>query len=135
VGSKYTKRYSDEYKRDAIELVRSSGRTVTDVARELGVSSESLRGWVKKARAAAAESDAERDEDGRDEELKRLRRLTAEQAKTIEILKKATLDSTGQGNALGWCVEPQALARTVVELRRDGVKVVLAEGRQVCAFR
>ncbi len=44
VGSKYTKRYSEEYKRDAIELVRSSGRTVTEVARELGVSSESLRG-------------------------------------------------------------------------------------------
>ncbi|MFJ1845156.1 transposase [Streptomyces sp. NPDC088146] len=52
MGSKYTKRYSDEYKRDAIELVRSSGRTVTEVARELGISSESLRGWVKKARAA-----------------------------------------------------------------------------------
>lgn len=54
MGSKYTRRYSDEYKRDAIELVRSSGRTVTDVARELGVSSESLRAWVKKARAAEA---------------------------------------------------------------------------------
>ncbi|MGW7368121.1 transposase [Streptomyces sp. NPDC054841] len=52
MGIKYTKRYSDEYKRDAIELVRSSGRTVTEVARELGISSESLRGWVKKARAA-----------------------------------------------------------------------------------
>jgi hypothetical protein len=79
--------------------------------------------------AGSALSDAER------EELKRLRKLAVDQAKTIEILKKATLDSTGQGNALGWCVEPQALARTVVELRRDGVKVVLAEGRQVCAFR
>ncbi|MFF3468629.1 transposase [Streptomyces sp. NPDC002619] len=51
MGSKFTNRYSDEYKRDAIELVRSSGRTVTEVARELGISSESLRGWVKKARA------------------------------------------------------------------------------------
>ncbi|WP_399124688.1 transposase [Streptomyces sp. ITFR-6] len=49
MGSKYTRRYSDEYKRDAIEVVRSSGRTVTDVFRELGVSSESLRAWVKKA--------------------------------------------------------------------------------------
>ncbi|MFG2683692.1 transposase [Streptomyces sp. NPDC048392] len=52
VGSNYTKRYSDEYKRDAVELVRSPGRTVTEAAREPGVSSESLRGWVKKARAA-----------------------------------------------------------------------------------
>jgi transposase len=93
VGSKYTKRYSDEYKRDAIELVRSSGRTVTEVARELGISSESLRGWVKKARAAQNNGSgpgAVRAVDDRDEELKRLRKLTAEQAKTIEILKKAT---------------------------------------------
>lgn len=93
MGSKYTKRYSDEYKRDAIELVRSSGRTVTEVARELGISSESLRGWVKKARAAqdsGAGPGAVRAADDRDEELKRLRKLTVEQAKTIEILKKAT---------------------------------------------
>jgi transposase len=93
VGSKYTKRYSDEYKRDAIELVRSSGRTVTAVARELGISSESLRGWVKKARAAqdnGSEPGAVRAADDRDEELKQLRKLNAEQAKTIEILKKAT---------------------------------------------
>ncbi|MFJ3842274.1 transposase [Streptomyces sp. NPDC090054] len=91
MGSKYTKRYSDEYKRDAIELVRSSGRTVTEVARELGISSESLRGWVKKARAAQdAGPGAVRAADDRDEELKRLRKLTAAQAKTIEILKKAT---------------------------------------------
>ncbi|MEU9671643.1 transposase [Streptomyces bobili] len=93
MGSKYTNRYSDEYKRDAIELVRSSGRTVTAVARELGISAESLRGWVKKARAAqdnGPEPGAVRAADDRDEELKRLRKLTAEQAKTIEILKKAT---------------------------------------------
>ncbi|MDQ1005887.1 transposase [Streptomyces sp. V4I23] len=86
MGSKYTKRYSDEYKRDAIELVRSSGRTVTAVARELGISSESLRGWVKKASAArdsgsgpgavraadgteaAAEADRRAGEDDRDPE-------------------------------------------------------------------
>ncbi|MFF2065129.1 transposase [Streptomyces sp. NPDC058200] len=91
MGSKYTNRYSDEYKRDAIELVRSSGRTVTEVARELGVSSESLRGWVKKARAAQdagggpGAARAGQGADDRDEELKRLRKLAAEQAKTIEI--------------------------------------------------
>ncbi|MFI7415625.1 transposase [Streptomyces sp. NPDC049627] len=34
-------------------LVASSGRTVTEVARELGVSRESLRGWVKKASGVA----------------------------------------------------------------------------------
>ncbi|TQE18319.1 transposase [Streptomyces ipomoeae] len=43
MGSKYTKWYSEEFKRDAIALVASSGRTVTEVARELGISSESPR--------------------------------------------------------------------------------------------
>ncbi|MFF3467775.1 transposase [Streptomyces sp. NPDC002619] len=94
MGSKYTKRYSEEFKRDAIALVASSGRTVTEVARELGISSESLRGWVKKANgtgqtgagtsvAAGSGLDA-----AEREELKRLRKLAADQAKTIEILKK-----------------------------------------------
>ncbi|MFJ8159260.1 transposase [Streptomyces sp. NPDC094468] len=40
MGSKYTKRYTEEFKRDAIALVDSSGKTVTAVARELGISSE-----------------------------------------------------------------------------------------------
>ncbi|MET8331995.1 transposase, partial [Streptomyces sp. NPDC005181] len=31
------KRYTSEFKRDAVALVRSSGRNVTEVARELGV--------------------------------------------------------------------------------------------------
>ncbi|MFC9627196.1 transposase [Streptomyces sp. NPDC056930] len=96
MGSKYTKRYSEEYKRDAVELVRSSGRTVTDVARQLDVNAESLRAWVKKAKAAEVTetggntTSARGRPDERDEELKRLRKLTVEQAKTIEILKKAT---------------------------------------------
>lgn len=48
MGSKHTQRYSEEFKREAIALVASSGRTATAI-RELGISSESLRGWVKKA--------------------------------------------------------------------------------------
>ncbi|MFF4519624.1 transposase, partial [Streptomyces mirabilis] len=38
MGSKYTKRYTEEFKRDAIALVDSSGKTVTAVARELCIS-------------------------------------------------------------------------------------------------
>ncbi|MFB7868159.1 transposase, partial [Streptomyces sp. NPDC056069] len=37
MGSKYTKRYTAEFKRDAVALVDSTGRTVTEVARGLGV--------------------------------------------------------------------------------------------------
>ncbi|MGY4967367.1 transposase [Streptomyces sp. 900105245] len=33
-----TKRYTAEFKQDAVALVEATGRTVTEVARELGVS-------------------------------------------------------------------------------------------------
>ncbi|WP_405575279.1 transposase [Streptomyces sp. NBC_01167] len=46
MGSKSnrSRRYTEEFKRDAVALVRASGKTVTEVARELGVSAEGLRG-------------------------------------------------------------------------------------------
>ena len=53
--SNMSKRYTAEFKRDAVALVRSSGRNVTEVARELGVSPEGLRGWVKQAKTDRGE--------------------------------------------------------------------------------
>ncbi|WP_200305622.1 hypothetical protein [Streptomyces adelaidensis] len=44
--------------RDAIALVDSSGRTVTAVARELGISSGSPRGWYRRAKADRGEGTA-----------------------------------------------------------------------------
>jgi transposase len=90
VGNKYTKRYTEELKRDAIALVDSSGRTVSAVARELGISSESLRGWYRKAKTDRVEGGSGELISAEREELKRLRRENREQQQTIEILKKAT---------------------------------------------
>jgi transposase len=90
VGNKYTKRYTEDFKRDAIALVDSSGKTVTAVARELGISSESLRGWYRKAKAGRGEGASDDLSSAEREELKRLRRENREQQQTIEILKKAT---------------------------------------------
>ncbi|MFD3537382.1 transposase [Streptomyces sp. NPDC058664] len=91
MGSKYTKRYTAEFKRDAVALVDSSGRTVTEVARELGVSPESLRGWYKRAKADRGEGRPGELTIVEREELKRLRKLAAEQARTIEVLRKAAV--------------------------------------------
>ncbi|WP_327286695.1 transposase [Streptomyces sp. NBC_01205] len=91
MGSSYTKQYTAEFKRDAVALLDSTGRTVTEVARELGVSPEPLRGWYKRAKADRGEgrpgelTSMERDE------LKRLRKQNAEQARTIEVLRKAAV--------------------------------------------
>jgi transposase len=91
VGSKYTKRYTEEFKRDAIALVDSSGKTVTAVARELGINSESLHGWYRRAKADRGEGAPGELTGAEREELKRLRRQNAEQAKTIEVLRKAAV--------------------------------------------
>ncbi|MCX4784675.1 MULTISPECIES: transposase [unclassified Streptomyces] len=88
--SNTSKRYTAEFKRDAVGLVRSSGRTVTEVARELGVSSEGLRGWVKQAAIDRGEGPAGVLTTAEREELVRLRRKVREQEQTIEVLGKAT---------------------------------------------
>jgi transposase len=83
-----SKRYTPEFKRDAVELVRSSGRNVT-VARELGVSPEGLRGWVKQARVDRGEGPAGALTSDEREELRRVRRENADLKKANEILVKA----------------------------------------------
>jgi transposase len=86
--SNMSKRYSAEFKRDAVALACSPGRNVTEVARELGISSEGLRGWVKQARVDRGDGPAGALTSGEREELVQLRRRDREQQQTIEILKK-----------------------------------------------
>ena len=44
---KATKRYDEEFKRQAVELVIHSGKTQAQIARELGVSDYSLTLWKR----------------------------------------------------------------------------------------
>jgi transposase len=91
--------YSKEFKREAVQLLRTSGRPVPQLAKELGVSQGSLRTWasqrdVDDGKAEGALSSAERDE------LRRLRREVKVLAEEREILKKAAaffaLESTSR---------------------------------------
>jgi transposase len=87
-------KYPEQFRRDAVELVRSSpGRSLREIGQELGVNHETLRGWVNAAKRA------EQDTTGRDgggelsagerEELRRLRGRVAELELEKEILRKA----------------------------------------------
>jgi transposase len=80
-------RYSKEFKKEAVQLLRSSGRSIPQLAKELGVSEGSLRNWLKQA---------DIDEGIRDglttherQELNRLRREVKILQQEKEILKKA----------------------------------------------
>lgn len=84
-GSGGSKRYSEEFKRDAVALVVSSGRPTRVVARELGVSDSALGAWVRAGgRGGLGGGVSEREE-----ELV-LRRRIRELEQEIEILKRFT---------------------------------------------
>ena len=49
--------FTKEFKRDAVELVRSSGRPIAEVARELGIYDSTLGNWVRQERIDRGEAD------------------------------------------------------------------------------
>jgi transposase len=70
-----------------VALVRSSGRPIAQIAKELGVNHETLRSWVRaRERAERPEAVAE---SAKDAELVRLRKEVAELKLEREILRKA----------------------------------------------
>ena len=85
------RRWSPEFKRDAVALVRSSGRPISVIARELGCGESSLSYWLAKDRQSRAAADPERfaTEQAESEEIKRLRRRVAELEVEREILKRS----------------------------------------------
>ncbi len=77
--------YSEEFKADAVALVRKSGRPVAQVAKELGVDDSTLSYWVRGSDAQLDDADK-----AELEEQRRLRKRIKELEEEIEILKRFT---------------------------------------------
>ena len=90
--------YPDEFRREAVELLRFSGRPVSQIAKELGVSEQSLRGRCKPADIDAGKAEGLSGEETVElrESRERVRVLEMER----DVLKKATVffarDSEGR---------------------------------------
>jgi transposase len=80
--------YPDEFRREAVALVRSSSdRSVPTIAKDLGISGQTLRNWVRQSEVdRGARHGLSSDER---EELRRLRRENSVLAEEREILRKA----------------------------------------------
>src|SRR5215210_5501616 len=76
-----------EFRREAVELVGSSGRSIPQIADGLGVSPQSLRNWVRQGDVDAGR--AEGLTTGERAELRRLRRENRRLTQEREILKAA----------------------------------------------
>ena len=87
------KQYTVEFRRDAVALVRTSGRPIAQIARELGVDDATLGKWVRDARRDNNRSAGlpPGQEDAEMEENRRLKKRIAELEMEREILKRAVV--------------------------------------------
>jgi transposase len=80
--------YSAEFRAEAVRLARTSGKPYTQIARDLGMTTETLRKWLKQA-----DLDEGTRQDGltseEQEELRQLLREVRILREEREILKKA----------------------------------------------
>lgn len=81
------RKFSDEFKRDAVEIVRSSGKPIAEVARELGIYDSTLGSWVKQDQVNRGEREGLSTDER--EELAELRRENARLRMERELLKRA----------------------------------------------
>lgn len=81
------KRYSDDFKRDAVALVTEQGYKISEAARRLGINATMLSRWKQAQEQTSTGSGLSDDER---KELAQLRRENRELKLEKEILKKAS---------------------------------------------
>lgn len=79
--------YPPEFRAEAIRLVKNSGDSIRQVAKDLGVSDQTLRNWVNQADVDAGKREGLTTEERA--ELRQLRKENRKLREEREILKKA----------------------------------------------
>jgi len=92
------KTYTQEFKREAVRLARTSGKSIAQVARELGISDASIHQWRKELNEHGSEAfPGSGHQTIQEEELRRLKRENELLKQERDILKKAVgIFSRGQ---------------------------------------
>ena len=86
MSKKTNKRYTKEFKIDAVKLALSSDKSTAEIARDLGINSNSLYNWIAKYRGQVLEISNTMTPE---QELAALKKENAQLKQEREILKKA----------------------------------------------
>ena len=81
------RRFTPEFKARTVELVRSSGKPIAQICRELDLTETAVRRWVDQARVDAGQAEGLSTKER--EELTRLRKENRVLREEREILRKA----------------------------------------------
>ncbi|MET7402480.1 transposase [Dactylosporangium sp. NPDC005572] len=92
------RRFDPEFRASAVRIVREAGKSIAQVARDLGINSGTLVIWVKQDREARGEAAAGQLAEDERAELARLRRENAELAMERDS-PQAIRSPVGQGSA------------------------------------
>lgn len=83
------KKYSDEFKKNALEQLKAGGKTVTQIERELGITHGLLRDWEVKLSVNSASGEVEATEVAKlKAENRQLKRELEQLRMEREVLKK-----------------------------------------------
>jgi transposase len=87
---KVQKTYTAEFKREAVRLAQTSGKPITHIARELGISDTSIHQWRKDLAEHGSEAfPGSGHQTTQEEEVRRLKRELEIVKQERDILKKA----------------------------------------------
>ena len=81
--------YPPAFRAEAVELARTSGKGIPQLASDLGISEQALRGWMKRADIDAGRGQPGDLTTGEREELRRFRRENHVLKQERDILRKA----------------------------------------------
>ena len=88
--AKQRRRFSPEFKLEAVKLVKQGGVKIIEAARDLGIHDTSLRRWIKQYETDHGKGPPGALTTEEKEELRRLRRANRQLKMERAILKKAT---------------------------------------------
>jgi len=82
-------RFDEQFKKEAVEMMTQSKKTLRQASRELGVNENNLRNWAEKYSPKASSENGQSTQELQAEN-RRLRKELAERSEEVAILKKAT---------------------------------------------